>query len=73
VDGLDSSTGPDLPFAEGRMDTLDPDLRHRLVSETAYHSLAERGFAEGSEVDDWGEAEDRVDHVSVGPHTEPSR
>ena len=55
------------PFVEGAQDMLDPDLRHRRISETAYRHLTERGYADGYEVDDWLEAEAEVDHVLVKP------
>ena len=56
---------PDMPFAEGIDDILGADLRHRLVSEAAYHHFAERGYAEGSEIDDWSQAEAEIDHTLV--------
>ena len=65
--GLDPAGGLDLPFAEGNADALDPDTRHRLVSEAAFQRLEARGFVDGSEVEDWGEAEDAVDHVNLRP------
>lgn len=55
------------PFVEGAQDMLDPDLRHRLISETAYRHLTERGYADGHEADDWLDAEAEVDHVLVKP------
>ena len=58
---------PDQPFVEGAKDELDPDLRHRLISEAAFHRQAERGYDEGYDRDDWLEAEADVDHVVVGP------
>ena len=63
----DTSPAPDQPFAEGVEDVLSPDLRHRLVSEAAFHHLAERGYADGSELDDWGQAADEVDHTLLNP------
>ena len=54
---------PDQPFAEGAHDAIDPDLRHRMISEAAYHLYAERDYAAGSEVDDWLQAEAAVDHL----------
>jgi hypothetical protein len=57
------SPAPDQPFAEGVEDVLSPDLRHRLVSEVAFHHLAERGYADGGELDDWAQAADEVDHT----------
>ena len=64
---------PDQPFAEGMNDTLSADLRHRLISETAFHHLVERGYEDGSEVDDWTEAEAEVDHTLLNPSEERSR
>ncbi|HVO88485.1 MAG TPA: DUF2934 domain-containing protein [Casimicrobiaceae bacterium] len=60
---------PDQPFAFGREDELDADLRYRLVSEAAYHRLAERGYSDGSEIDDWGEAAADVDHTLINRGT----
>jgi hypothetical protein len=57
---------PDQPFAEGTEDQLDPDLRHRLISEAAFHRQAERGYDEGYDREDWLDAEAAVDHVLVG-------
>lgn len=54
---------PDQPFAEGAQDTIDPDLRHRMISEAAYHRYIERGYADDYDLDDWLEAEAAVDHV----------
>jgi hypothetical protein len=54
---------PDQPFAEGAQDMIDPDLRHRMVSEAAYHCYVERGYADGFDQDDWLQAEAEVDHV----------
>ena len=56
---------PDQPFIEGAQDELDPDLRHRLISEAAFHHQAERGYDEGYDRDDWLEAETTVDHIIV--------
>ena len=54
------------PFVEGAHDTLDPDLRHRLVSEAAYASYVARGCVDGYDVEDWLAAEGEVDHLLVG-------
>jgi hypothetical protein len=54
---------PDQPFAGGVADELDPDLRHRLISEAAFHRQAERGYNSDYEDDDWRDAESEVDHV----------
>lgn len=54
---------PDQPFAEGTQDVLDPDLRHRMISEAAFHRYTQRGYAEGYDIDDWLQAEAEVDHL----------
>ncbi|HEY5307647.1 MAG TPA: DUF2934 domain-containing protein [Casimicrobiaceae bacterium] len=59
----EADAAPDQPFAEGALDTVDPDLRHRMISEAAYHRYVERGYAEGYELDDWLSAEAEVDHL----------
>jgi hypothetical protein len=51
------------PFGEGARDEIDPDLRHRMISEAAYHLYTERGYADGYEVDDWQQAEAALDHL----------
>ncbi len=56
----------DQPFAEGAQDSIDPDLRHRMISEAAYHRYAERGYEDGYDLDDWLQAEAEVDHVVLG-------
>ena len=53
----------DQPFVEGAQDAVDPDLRHRMISEAAYHRHVERGYSDGYELDDWLQAETDVDHV----------
>jgi len=58
---------PDQPFAEGAQDALDSDLRQRMISETAYRLYAERGYADGYDVDDWVQAEAEVDHLLLNP------
>jgi hypothetical protein len=58
---------PDRPFAEGAFNDIDPDLRHRMVSEAAYCLYSERGYADGYDVDDWLQAEAEVDHLLLNP------
>jgi hypothetical protein len=58
---------PDQPFADGVADELDPDLRHRLISEAAFHHQAERGYNSDYEDEDWRDAEGEVDHVVLNP------
>ena len=54
-----SATHPPLP--ESFRNESDPDLRHRLISEAAYALFAQRGYRDGYDVDDWLEAEARID------------
>jgi predicted acyl esterase len=55
-----------MPFEGGAHDAIDQDLRHRMISEAAYRLYAERGYADGYDLDDWLEAEAQVDHVTTG-------
>jgi hypothetical protein len=57
----------DQPFAEGAQDAIDPDLRHRMISEAAYHRYVERGYADGYDLDDWLRAESDVEHLLLNP------
>ena len=70
---LAAASAPDQPFAEGASDALSADLRHRMISETAFHHLAERGYEDGSEVEDWTQAEAEVDHTLLNPTQERPR
>jgi len=58
---------PDQPFEEGVHDMIDPDLRHRLISEAAFEMYCRRGFADGYDVEDWLSAEAQVDHLLLNP------
>ena len=58
---------PDQPFEEGVHDMIDPDLRHRLISEAAFELYTRRGFADGYDVEDWLSAEAQVDHLLLNP------
>jgi len=62
-----ATSEPDQPFEEGVRDSLDPDLRHRLISEAAFDLYAKRGYADGYDVDDWLDAEGQVDHLLLNP------
>ena len=66
---LEEERETDQPFAEGAQDTIDPDLRHRMISEAAYHRYAERGYEDGFDLDDWLQAEAQVDHVLLDRRT----
>jgi hypothetical protein len=61
---------PETPFEEGAHDTLDADLRHRMISETAYHLYAQRGYADGYDLDDWLQAETMIDHIALSASRE---
>jgi hypothetical protein len=65
--GPETDDAPDQPFASGVADVLDADLRHRLVSEAAFHHQAERGYNSDYEDDDWRDAESEVAHVNLNP------
>jgi hypothetical protein len=56
----------DTPFAAGVHDELDPDLRHRMISEVVWHLYEQRGFDDGHDVEDWLQAEAVVDHLVPG-------
>lgn len=59
------------PFEEGAHDEIDPDLRHRLISEAAYEMYTERGYVDGFDVEDWLAAEAQVEHTLVNPAFTP--
>lgn len=65
--GPEIDDAPDQPFAAGVDDVLDADLRHRLVSEAAFHHQAERGYNSDYDDDDWRDAESEVAHVNLHP------
>lgn len=66
----DIDAAPDQPFEEGARDAISDDLRHRMISEAAYYRYAERGYADGYDVDDWMAAEADVDHLLLNPAPE---
>jgi Protein of unknown function (DUF2934) len=57
----------------GEQVAFDPDLRHRMISEAAYYLYAQRGYAEGYDLDDWLQAEAQVDDLIVNPEREDTR
>ena len=63
---------PDQLFAEGAQDTVDLDLRYRMISEAAYHRYVERGYADGYDLDDWLQAESDVNNLLLNPRFAPS-
>jgi Protein of unknown function (DUF2934) len=58
---------PDMPFTEGSHSEIDPDLRHRMISEAAYELYQARGYCDGYDVDDWLQAEAEIDHILLNP------
>ena len=58
---------PDQPFAEGPASEIDPELRHRMISETAYRHYVERGYTDGGDLEDWLQAEAEIDHLLLNP------
>jgi hypothetical protein len=65
----EGSAGQAAPPAGGRGAPagVDPQSRHRLISEAAYRRFAQRGYAGGSELEDWLQAEAEVDRESGAP------
>jgi hypothetical protein len=49
------------PSAMAASTSIDPDIRRQLVAAEAYFRAERRGFAAGSELDDWVAAEVAVD------------
>ena len=60
-----SEEGLDAPFAERKIDELDPDLRHRLISDLAFARYQARGYVDGYDLEDWLDAEAQVDHMRL--------
>ena len=56
---LEPSAGP-----EGAA-TFSPEERRRMIAEAAYFRAERRGFATGSEVDDWIQAETEIDRLTA--------
>lgn len=48
---------------------LSPESQRALIAETAYFKSERRGFAPGSEVADWLEAEREVEALLAGKST----
>jgi hypothetical protein len=66
-EGVELETMPDQPFAEGPTSEIDPELRHRMISATAYRHYVERGYMDGGDLEDWLQAEAEIDHFLVNP------
>jgi hypothetical protein len=53
----------DPSSAQGVQDQIDPELRHRMISEAAFARYAARDYADGYDFEDWLEAEAAVDQM----------
>lgn len=49
---------------------IDPERRHRMIEEAAYYRFVERGAAGGDPVDDWLQAESRINRTLVDRGTD---
>ena len=63
IPSVEADGAHEQPFEEGAHDSIDPDLRHRMISEAAYAFYAKRGYVDGFDVDAWLAAEAEVDHT----------
>lgn len=54
---------PELPPA---CPAIDPEVRRQMIARAAYHRAEQRGFAGGSELQDWLEAEAEIDRMLTG-------
>jgi hypothetical protein len=64
----------DLPSVDGSAHALfDTDLRHRMISEAAFHLYTQRGYADGYDLDDWLQAEAQIDDLLMNPEREDTR
>ena len=57
----------DRSFADEFIDAIDPNLRHRLVSEAACRRHGGSGYDDGYDLDDWLQAQADVDHLLFDP------
>lgn len=53
-------THPNQPLVEVG-DTIDQNLRDRMISQLAYRRYVDRGYIDGGDIDDWLQAEAEVD------------
>ena len=62
-----------MPLEGGLQALFDPDLRHRMISESAYYLYTQRGDAHGCDLDDWLQAEAQIDDLIMNPEREDTR
>ena len=65
--GTQAHEQPEPPVAENAQGEIDPQARHRMISEAAYRLYARRGYVEGFELKDWMQAEAEVDRQLGNP------
>lgn len=58
-----SARQPELPPARPE---IDPEGRRQMIVRAAYYRAEQRGFAGGSELQDWLEAEAEIDRMLAG-------
>ena len=68
----DSGSASDAPVELYAQGTLDPDLRHRMISEAAYYLYTQRGYDDGYALDDWLQAEAEVEQLIMNPERAPA-
>ena len=68
----DSGSMSDVPIEQSAHGTLDPDLRHRMISEAAYYMYTQRGYDDGYALDDWLQAEAEVEQLIMNPERAPA-
>jgi hypothetical protein len=56
----------DTSLEEDAKGEISDELRHRMISEAAYHLYVERGYVDGLELDDWLQAEGEIDRMLAG-------
>ena len=61
-----NAPAPEMPLRETSRHTLNADLRHRMISETACYLHVKRENCGGYDMDDWMQAEARIDHRVLG-------
>jgi hypothetical protein len=47
-------------------DSPDTKPRHEMIAEAAYYLAEKRGFVPGQELEDWRDAESRIDQYTTG-------
>ena len=61
---------PDVVKTDLQRSQLDEESRHARIAKRAHELAEQRGFASGSELDDWLQAEREIDS-QAGPQSRP--